>query len=366
MKVGFATADWALSALDRRGHPTLGGSGHYRSGLPAAWTRENTGAEVVVGRLFANRSSGRFGVMEWNETPHHDVDVLVMQRWMNDDIAERIRLARSRGQVVVNDVDDNWLALHPRNHAFDATDVGRDPTNNRRHYVKAVEASTRVSVSTPFLLRQWARRVGDRAVLSRNWLDPDAFPWRTQAERPTFGWVGAIPWHPGDPETMKGVLAPVLRSAKLPFRHEGAVDGVGVADRMGLGGVEFSAGPMRSIYDYPQMFRSFDVGVVPLEASSFNEAKSALKGMEYAASGIPFVASATEEYRRLASLGCGRVASRPRDWRRHLEALARASAEERTAEAEANYAALLALPEQVERGQTLFSALTRPVLAGTF
>ena len=43
-----------------------------------------------------------------------------------------------------------------------------------------------------------------------------------------------------------------------------------------------------------------DTGIVPLQRSRFNEAKSNLKGLEYAALGVPFVASPTAEYERLA------------------------------------------------------------------
>ena len=65
-----------------------------------------------------------------------------------------------------------------------------------------------------------------------------------------------------------------------------------------------------------------DIGVVPLNLPlDFNEAKSALKGLEYAAAGIPFVASPSGEYKRLASMGIGRIASTPDEWVTHLTEL---------------------------------------------
>jgi hypothetical protein len=66
-----------------------------------------------------------------------------------------------------------------------------------------------------------------------------------------------------------------------------------------------------------------DVGIVPLEDTDFNAAKSRLKGLEMAAVGVPFVASPRDEYQRLHRLGAGLLADRPRDWRRHLTRLVR-------------------------------------------
>jgi len=43
--------------------------------------------------------------------------------------------------------------------------------------------------------------------------------------------------------------------------------------------------------------------------------------LEYAAAGIPFIASPTEEYRFLHSKGVGRLAETPDDWREHAHEL---------------------------------------------
>jgi hypothetical protein len=86
---------------------------------------------------------------------------------------------------------------------------------------------------------------------------------------------------------------------------------------------------------YGNIFMPIDIGIVTLTNNPFNEAKSNLKGLEYAMSGIPFVASDTQEYRDLAELGCGRIAKKPRDWIRHLEELL--DPDVRRAEAEKNF-----------------------------
>jgi hypothetical protein len=73
--------------------------------------------------------------------------------------------------------------------------------------------------------------------------------------------------------------------------------------------------------EYPKLI-TMDVGIVPLHNTPFNRAKSDLKGLEYAASGIPFIAQNLDAYIELQqSLGVGRVAKSPSKWLRHLNEL---------------------------------------------
>jgi glycosyltransferase involved in cell wall biosynthesis len=65
-----------------------------------------------------------------------------------------------------------------------------------------------------------------------------------------------------------------------------------------------------------------DVGMIPLAPTSFNSSKSRLKGVEYMAVGVPWVASPREEYRRLhREAGCGLLADTPKDWYSKLKLL---------------------------------------------
>jgi hypothetical protein len=65
-----------------------------------------------------------------------------------------------------------------------------------------------------------------------------------------------------------------------------------------------------------------DIGIVPLRDTPFNRAKSAIKGLEYAAAGVPFIAQNLDSYASLRNdLGVGRIAKRPTDWIRHIKEL---------------------------------------------
>jgi glycosyltransferase involved in cell wall biosynthesis len=57
------------------------------------------------------------------------------------------------------------------------------------------------------------------------------------------------------------------------------------------------------------------VGLVPLAPTKFNTGKSRLKGIEYMAAGVPWVASPREEYRQLnREASCGFLAETPKQW----------------------------------------------------
>ena len=75
------------------------------------------------------------------------------------------------------------------------------------------------------------------------------------------------------------------------------------------------------VKDYPDRMFSMNIGLVPLNRVPFSEAKSNLKGLEYAAKGIPFIATPTREYEILAEAGIGRLAETPDEWRDHATEL---------------------------------------------
>lgn len=108
------------------------------------------------------------------------------------------------------------------------------------------------------------------------------------------------------------------------FHHSGHADKVpgmdnvpSLADIVGIPPERYTHSPLQPLDHYHEMF-SFDIGLVPLNDIPFNRAKSNLKGLEYACSGIPFVAQGLQEYEALAASGVGRVAYTADDWRRHV------------------------------------------------
>jgi glycosyltransferase involved in cell wall biosynthesis len=74
--------------------------------------------------------------------------------------------------------------------------------------------------------------------------------------------------------------------------------------------------------DYPKAMAGFDIGIVPLDDIAFNHAKSALKVLEFAAVGVPTIASPTPDNVRMAMHGACLLAGRRREWNRELRRLA--------------------------------------------
>ena len=338
MKVGFGSMDWSRVPDPATGHPTPGGSGWYRCHLPHRALLA-AGVSSCVGRLVFDRTASRFGIREWDDTDHFDVDLVVMQRWMLADLPDDIRAARSTGQLVVQDIDDWFFGLATQNVAHRAYD---NPLSNLAHYRKILAASNLVIASTPYLASRIAQ-FQPHVTVVRNHVDVDRWPVTCQRDRPVLGWAGATPWRSGDLETLRGVIPQVLSRHGAGFHHSGHIGGDWSPAHtvLGLSGPAHTHTPMVPIGEWPDQFSHFDVGIVPLSDRPFNVAKSYIKGLEYAAAGIPFVAQSTPEYKRLAvDHGIGRIASRPRDWIRHLDALLSMSALERSEEARRNRLAL--------------------------
>jgi hypothetical protein len=254
--------------------------------------------------------------------------VLVMQRYMNKDLPEAIRAARVSGQVIVNDVDDLMWNMPVSNAAWRATHPNTHPDANVQHYKKVLAASTMVTVSTPFLAEQVRVFCRDaEVVVIRNAIDLSRWVTHTHAEPPRLGWTGVLTHRSNDIEEIGLVLETMVGSGYArQFRHVGALEFEGaphIADITGLTAEQVAEYPMVPIEEWPNQLRHFDVGVVPLSDVKFNRAKSCIKGIEYAAAGIPFVASATPEYCALHDeCGIGRLAPRGRVWLAHLRDLA--------------------------------------------
>lgn len=358
MRIGFATADWAVRAMDRQGNPSYGGAGWARMGLPAKYLGEEF--EVAEGALAFDPASHRFLVRRMTRRDPFGkaveledlaaVDVIVLQRWMLPEAEEHTIDAIRHGQVVLNDVDDHFWALDKRNQAAAASDPKLHPEANRDLYLRSLKVCSAVTVSTPFLASE-LRKLGVRVPIHviENAVELSAFAQvrsdRLYRGRPVLGWVGGTPWRSGDLQELRGLLGPFLEHENLLAYHGGHIERPGVRSFAHEAGVDprrmLTAG-MVPIDEYPSLMAGLDIGLVPLRDAPFNRAKSWIKGIEYAAAGIPFVASDLPEYRRLRDVhGIGRVARKASHWLAHWRELL--PVEARQEEAARNLAAVKAL-----------------------
>lgn len=314
IKVGVATTDWSGSVTDRRGFPVMGGAGWIRLGQVAEKSRHPwaLGKLVVRGKRLAVRS--------WDGVLHDDCEVIIMQRYMQAEVPDYVRNAVNAGQIVINDVDDHFWQIHPTNRASKVIDPKINKISNHEHYARTLNASSVVTVSSPYLsevIGQWNENVR----LIENCVDVRSFPRRVR-EHPrkiAIGWCGSTAHRSGDLDLLRPVFAAL---SNVRYVHVGHYElHPSFASEVGLVDRQVQRVRMLSPKEYPTAF-TFDVGVAPLVDIPFNRAKSFIKAIEYAAAGVPYVASDVAEYRRLFDeYGVGRLASTTEEWLAHIEEL---------------------------------------------
>jgi hypothetical protein len=254
----------------------------------------------------------------------HGWDIIVFKLLMQREVLEAMPLAQKMGQKIVVDVDDWFDGLAVTNRAYQATDPQKSPDNNREIYAQIIMQADAVITSTPFLFDYYAAK-RDNVFMVRNGIDIERWKPRTPRmnHRLRLGWVGATPWRSADLETLSPFLGRYLIDRKIGFHHSGHTEnGAPLANRqLGIPDNISRTLPLVPIDSYPQLFAPIDIGIIPLNNIPFNHAKSFIKGLEYAAAGVPFISSYSPEYKFLADKGIGRVAYTAEDWIYHMDEL---------------------------------------------
>lgn len=278
---------------------------HYRQALPAR-ALATAGHECYVGSAIVSSPTGEVFAALPGHTVVRDVDLLVIQPGVGTDWVGIIEGARLAGQRVIVDVDD-WLWDLQASNPASGDALWADDLDRLRAALCAADV---VTVSTPFLAERISGWPGHHetvvlpnAVDLSRWGEPEDV-----TDGPVIGYVGSLSGHAEDVALLRGWLGPFVERHDLRVVHTGAhpshpslaaltgVDPARVTINEGRAWAEFAESrPMAGV----------DIGLVPLEARDYNRAKSALKGMEYAACGVPFVASPSPEYTRF---GCGVLA----------------------------------------------------------
>lgn len=259
------------------------------------------------------------------EHPNHvgSAGTVVLNRPIEPGLSEQVRLWRAEGRTVIVDMDDDFDAVVPEHHIH-----GRYTTE---HLHEACKAASVVTCSTPALVERYGYGHG---VVIRNRI-PESYLSVTRrsrtpehvnefgyTERPEgtwVGWYGSLGSHPRDPAAAGPAVGTVLNShpdAEFVFvgpeKDGPRLQQIFHLDR-GVRTLGFYA-----LNALPQILSEFDIGIVPLAMNPFNEAKSWLKGLEFAAVGVPVIASPTSEYRRAEVEGGCWLAETPEHWTNQL------------------------------------------------
>jgi hypothetical protein len=291
------------------------GCGYYRMRLPADHVAVLTSLHERV--KTRTRPNLAHGTVELLHVDVGDADVAVFQRPLDKRLVPIIEKLKLQGVATVVELDDDLCSVDPMHAAFPGMHPSFNPHQNWNHLKAACRAADVVTVSTPALARRYAGH-GRVVVL------PNCVPERlleVEADKQhAVGWAGVLGTHPrdldvlGDSIKQLGYGLAVVGEADYPGAKLHAADILGLPRESVL-----TSGWVRDLDEYWQQVATFGCGLVPLANSAFNHAKSNLKGLEYAALGVPFVASPLPEYVALAALGAGRLAAKPKRWVRQIE-----------------------------------------------
>lgn len=146
-------------------------------------------------------------------------------------------------------------------------------------------------------------------------------PWEQDRPGVTIGWTGGAS-HARDLAMIATPLRHVLERNPAASLHILGTDfrpTIGAAeDRMRF--TEWIASDVTLAYYWA--LTAFDIGLAPLTGTTFDMSKSAIKALEYAALGIPVIASDCEPYRAFVADGVnGYLIRRKGDWAKRIAEL---------------------------------------------
>jgi O-antigen biosynthesis protein len=265
-----------------------------------------------------------------------DADSYVFQRRMEQTAGAAIRTLRRQGKHTVYELDDNYDLLPAGSPGQKV--LQRHGTRLRLEWMNdAIASSDVVTVSTPALQEHYSQ-YSDNVVVLPNYLDWEMWrdvPLQCEIERPRLrvGWMGWLEWRGRDLEQLRPWIGAWLRDhpdvdfVSVGERHGNAkylrkLGYVSVHDYLDVPKAQRVTVKAAPFHDLAKITASMDIGLVPLEASGFNECKSHLKGLEYGACGIPCIASPSEPYKGFVNEGVnGYLARTQRDWVTALDTL---------------------------------------------
>jgi hypothetical protein len=298
------------------------GCGHYRLIWPAD-VLQQAGHDVVI--LPPNEKSGFLATVSKTEHGNEsltsvqvpaDADVIVLQRPAHQLQPQMVSMMRKNGIAVVVDMDDDMSSIHPENIAFRMYSHRSSTPLSWKWTEESCRLATFVTTTTPALQRRYAPH--GRGAIIENYIPAACLEY----EKPItgcFGWAGTTKSHPNDLQ-VTGHAVQDLVSEGFPFRVVGGKSSVKQCLKLADDPEVTGSIPLNKWVG--TMALTYDVGMIPLAPTAFNASKSSLKGKEHMATGIPFVYSPREEYRRLhRASGCGLMAEKPKDWYAQIKRL---------------------------------------------
>lgn len=250
-------------------------------------------------------------------------DVIVGQRMAGYDGMRTWRRARTPGNRLVYEVDDDLFSIDKANWAAYTQFSQGDVQEATRGYVSLADLVT-VTTETLARLQQDVYGAAKTAVL------PNCVPEyvlelpRTARDRPRIGWIGGASHGVDIHEAVPAVRRFLGRNPDWDLF---------------LGGTDYRPSfraknwgqmihePWKQINNYEREYYEmidFEIGIAPVRDTAFGRSKSAIKALEYNARGIPVIASNVQPYKEYIVHGeNGFLVKEQHEWGRYINLLAK-------------------------------------------
>lgn len=250
-----------------------------------------------------------------------DLDITNIEAPPN--MPEQVERARAAGQVVLYDIDDDYWRIPEWSPAYEA----RSNWDRRRRahdldlMAAMIEACDAVTASTDAVAESVRENTNARQVyVMRNGIDPADFSEPRRHDGPLrVGWMGSVTFHGEHLTSILGALD-VVGDVGAEFWHYGASRDLRASILHDKIPAPVTAIEWRNFDALRPLLAQVDVAIIPRwMGNAFAEGHSTSSGLEWAVSGVPYIATETAEYARLAALGCGEVVSDTDAWRDALK-----------------------------------------------
>jgi glycosyltransferase involved in cell wall biosynthesis len=281
---------------------SMEGTLKYRVNLPAKYLGADIAVETNVMSMQVKIYVNILGKMQSQIKSITDYNIVVFQYANDPDLIFLIKRLNKLGIKTVIDLDDDLVNSNPYYLIAKETTKG---------IIEAIKLVDLVTVTTESLAETYSQYNANVIILP-NMIEIDE--WNFPKRDPSFiiaGWYSSGIRFEEMNEILAGripedVFLYFAGSDKFKeFKHERKM----VEDRFNPA-------------DTPRILSNIDIGLIPLSLCKFNNGKSDLKGLEYGAMSIPFIASPTDPYKKLID-HCvnGFLAKHGRDWTKYINML---------------------------------------------
>ena len=242
-------------------------------------------------------------------------DVIVIQR-VNPYSTLILKKAKKHNIKVIYESDDDFLDINPANPSYNYI------LGNFDNIIKLVNNVDEIVVSTHELKNRFNKIDISNVNIIKNYHISSALPIRPFKFRGNdfikIGYFGTLT-HENDIEFIHNVILQLKeifekKGITVKFEIAGASIDESV-DWYDVRKIPYYPMSLNTFYDWLDKNSDWDIGIVPLVNTEFNKCKSELKYIEFAALGIPVVASNMNVYNEVIKDGVnGYLASNEEEW----------------------------------------------------